>query len=102
MFVEERVAVVLDVENLVGPPPTPWPTGLHGALQPILESRAVVSAVGYCAKPLQKHVAFELADLGIRVFGHRSAEADAADHLLLDHLAADLPHSTTTVILGSG
>jgi uncharacterized LabA/DUF88 family protein len=99
----ERIAIVLDLENLVGLPP-------HGsaipeirrALADILEGRVTVSSVGYCIRSLQRRLAFELADLGVRVFGHTDAAADASDRLIIEHIAERLPASVTTVVIGSG
>lgn len=99
----DRIAVILDLENLIGLPPIERPLSqLIQALDRIIEGRTVVSAVGYCAVPLQRRLLFRMQPLGVRIFGHSERTPDAADRLLLRHLDAELPASVDTVVLGSG
>jgi hypothetical protein len=98
----ERVAVVLDLENLIGLPPLFSGAELGNAIERVIGNRVRVTAVGWCARSLQARLAFDLARFGVRVFGHTSREADAADRILLDYLAVELPTSITTVVIGSG
>jgi hypothetical protein len=99
----ERVAIVLDLENLVGPGSYSRCRGeVSDAIPGILAGRTAVSLVGYCARALQKVMAFDLADLGVRVFGHADPRPDAADYLILNYLQTALPASATTVVVGSG
>lgn len=103
MATTERAAIVLDLENLVGPTPSPLTPGdLHEALVGLIGDRVAVSLVGYCVRQLQRRLAFDLSDLGVRVFGHSDPRPDAADHLILQHLRSEIPASATTVIIGSG
>lgn len=103
MLSSDRIAVVLDLENLVGLPPIEGRLSqLIAALARIVEGRTVVAAVGYCATPLQRRLLFKMQPLGVRIFGHSERMPDAADRLLLRHLEAELPASVDTVVIGSG
>ena len=103
MDISDRTAIALDLENLVGLPPIDRPLAdLKTALGDIARGRTAVSVVGYCARPLQRKLAFELARFGVRVFGHADRTPDAADRLLVEHVTSALPRSVGTVVIGSG
>jgi hypothetical protein len=103
----ERIGVALDLENL-----------LHGfrrrgalslglgrlvnALQGYASRGVLVWGIACCDRSLQRQVAFELAEVPVRVFGHEDRTANAADREILAYLAHDLPQSVSTVVIGSG
>src|SRR4051812_23777304 len=101
MPISERVAVVLDLENLLGGRLDETALDAVVELMRTLRSRRrIVSSVGYCARGLQRRVAFDLAPVGVRVFGHSEHVPDAADRLVLRHLDLELPATATTVVIG--
>jgi hypothetical protein len=99
----DRIAVALDLENLLGGRPAGDGVGdVIDVLARIRCSRVAVALVAYCARGLQQRIAFELLPLGVRVFGHADPRPDAADRLLLAYLERELPLSVGTVVIGSG
>jgi hypothetical protein len=103
MEMKQRVAVVLDVENLVvGRPRRLALDQMLRAVRAVTDGRVAVSMVGFCVLGIQRAVAFDLGNAGIRVFGHADPSPDAADQLILGYLESNLPSSIDTVAIGSG
>lgn len=105
--VSERVAVYLDLENLLHPfrEAKVLATGIGTLLHLIWSyerTATVITKIAVCNRTLQRLTAFELGLAGVRVFGHSEPCEGAADALLIAHLETALPASTTTVVIGSG
>jgi hypothetical protein len=99
----DRVAIVLDLENLVGFPRSGEAVSVvAGSIPRIVADRTLVGGVGWCIRSLQGSACFALAPLGIRVHGHSDPSADAADRFLIRYLESELPSSADTVVIGSG
>lgn len=100
---KERLAVFLDLENLVlgdGDQDRHLAEVLH-MLDEIASRGRVVAAVASCHRDLAPRTAFELARRGVRLFTHQGGP-DAADRDLIARMRAQLPASTETVVICSG
>jgi hypothetical protein len=103
---EKRVAVYLDIENLIHPfrETGQWSDGLEVMNDLICwaaKMGTVVAGLGVCDRTAWRHVAVPLADLGVRVFSHAGG-LDAADLALIEHIETGLPSSASTVVIASG
>lgn len=103
---ESRVAMFLDIENLLFPfrQLQLWDEGmglLANLLEEVRATGIVVSAVGVCDLSAWRKVAFPLSSLGVRVFSHQGG-VDAADRILAEHIQSGLSPSAGTVVIASG
>ncbi len=94
---EDRLAVYLDVENLVHPfrESGGWASAIQMTANLLGRLRAlgtVVTALGVCDQDVWGHMAFSLAEHGVRVFTHGGGP-DAADLSLVQRMRTDLPAS---------
>ena len=104
---EQRVALYMDVENLVHDlreaGDYEGATDLVAGLVREVERRGVaVAKVAYCDASLASRMAFGLATVGVRTFPHRGGGTDVADELLADEIANGLPDSADVVVIASG
>ena len=102
----ERIAVFLDLENLLFPFQEAGAVdagiaALTATLQGFSGRGNLVYGVAVCNKTLAKRWALVLAPFGIRTYVHQGG-TDAADHGLLQRISADLPPSCGTIVIGSG
>ena len=103
---ETRLAVYLDIENLVHPfrESGLWGQGIGlvaSFLRDVGRMGTVVVALAVCDRDAWRHVAFPMAELGVRVFAH-SGGPDAADVALVEHIRGELPPSVGTIVIASG
>lgn len=102
----ERIAVFLDLENLLFPfqelgAVDAGVAALTSTLEGFSCRGRLVYGVAVCNKSLAKKWALVLAPFGIRTYVHQGG-VDAADHALLQRISADLPPSCGTIVIGSG
>lgn len=102
----ERIAVFLDLENLLFPfqevgAVEAGIAALTATLRGFSARGHLVYGVAVCNRSLAKRWALALAPFGIRTYVHQGG-ADAADHALLQRISADLPPSCGTIVIGSG
>jgi hypothetical protein len=104
---EKRIALYMDVENLVH---DLRETGDYGGANELItglvrdvERRGVaVAKVAYCDASLARLMAFGLAEVGVRTFPHHGGGTDVADRLLVGEISHGLPDSVDVVVIASG
>lgn len=101
-----RVAVFLDVENLVSDElrRRDWPKAGQVLREMMARAKAqglLVYAVAVVHRGAAGPLAFELAGDGVRVFGHDGGP-NRADLDLIGRIQTEIPGSCNTVIIGSG
>lgn len=102
-----RIFVALDAENCLahhrraGTLPAGL-ASLRTTLSSLGDEDDVVQGVVFCDPDLQADIAWEMRDLGLRVFTPGWTGPDAADLAIIDYLMSSLPSSTEKVVIGSG
>lgn len=105
MTIEARIALYLDVENLVHDRRAvgDW-DGAAADLLALVDRVSllgtVVARVAACDREAARRLAPVLAGAGVRTFIHRGGQ-DAADRILADHLSC-APASCNVVVIASG
>lgn len=102
----ERVALFLDVENLVHDERRhgDW-DGAADVVAAVVSGAAaggtLVAAVACCDPEVSRRLAIPLAEMGVRTFVH-SGGPDGADLELVRRMRTELPASATRVVIASG